>query len=795
MIEQLQQALTDNRNAVYFFLRQLAGLEQPFLLRSNFITQFEEYCSDEPNRDLQHTPFGKLIMQSQEGIVHGPWILFACRPRIGIWTYIQIHLEEMQCEEIGVSSYLRFKERLVNHDQHDDDWVLELDLKPFDINFPKLKEAKSIGKGVEFLNRHLSGRLFSEPAKVGQLLFDFLHVHEYHGHELMLNDRITSVSLLQESLKHAQDFLSKQPADTEWNVIAHAMQDMGFEKGWGRTVERMLDTISLLQDIWEVPDHERLSTFLSRIPMIFSVVILSPHGYFGQANVLGKPDTGGQVIYILDQVKALEEEMKNRLYEQGIDDDPNIIVITRLLPDADGTTCDQPEEHIYGTQNAKIVRIPFRNKSGDIVPHWITRFKVWPYLEQFAVETEKEILARLGARPDLIIGNYSDGNLVASILSERLKVSQCNIAHALEKTKYLYSGLYWKKMEDQYHFSCQFTADLIAMNTADFIITSTYQEIVGNSDSVGQYESYSSFTMPGLYRVKNGIDVYNPKFNIVSPGADTGIFYPYTETEQRLNELHPEIENMLYGENYPKSRGTIRDREKPVLLSMARLDRIKNLTGLVEWFGQNERLQEQASLLIIGGYVDVAQSADHEEQEQIKLMHEIMDKYQLNDKMRWIGALLDKNLAGELYRYIADLKGVFIQPALFEAFGLTIIEAMSSGVPTFATQYGGPQEIIVDGVSGFQIDPNEGQEAADKIAGFLEKSKNDPSYWQQISDGSISRVQERYNWKLYAERLMTLSRIYGFWKHTTNLEREDTQKYLQMFYGLMYRNRAETIET
>jgi hypothetical protein len=44
--------------------------------------------------------------------------------------------------------------------------------------------------------------------------------------------------------------------------------------------------------------------------MIFSIAILSPHGWFGQANVLGRPDTGGQVVYILDQVRALEEEMR-----------------------------------------------------------------------------------------------------------------------------------------------------------------------------------------------------------------------------------------------------------------------------------------------------------------------------------------------------------------------------------------------------------------------------------------------------------------------------------------------------
>lgn len=36
---------------------------------------------------------------------------------------------------------------------------------------------------------------------------------------------------------------------------------------------------------------------------------------------------------------------------------------------------------------------------------------------------------------------------------------------------------------------------------ADFIITSTYQEIAGQPDHVGQYESHNAFTMPGLYRV------------------------------------------------------------------------------------------------------------------------------------------------------------------------------------------------------------------------------------------------------------------------------------------------------
>lgn len=73
------------------------------------------------------------------------------------------------------------------------------------------------------------------------------------------------------------------------------LQGMGFERGWGDTAAHVLETMHLLLDILQAPDPSILETFLGRVPMVFNVVILSPHGYFGQANVLGLPDTGGQV--------------------------------------------------------------------------------------------------------------------------------------------------------------------------------------------------------------------------------------------------------------------------------------------------------------------------------------------------------------------------------------------------------------------------------------------------------------------------------------------------------------------
>jgi hypothetical protein len=51
----------------------------------------------------------------------------------------------------------------------------------------------------------------------------------------------------------------------------------------------------------------------------------------------------------------------------------------------------------------------------------------------------------------------------------------------------------------------------------------------------------------------------------------------------------------------------------------------------------------------------------------------------------------------------------------------------------------------------------------------------------------------RYTWKLYSERLMTLTGVYGFWKYVSNLERRETRRYLEMFYALKYRSLASAV--
>ena len=792
ILHQLKKYLTDHPQTFHDVFQSFQDRKKNLILGGELWDDLLEFCQNTQQLEILSSALGTAIKKTQEALRTDSFFYFVIRPHVASWHYLRYDFTTHTLAHITVNDFLQAKERHVTG--KDENFLLEIDFAPFERDFPKMSQIRSIGHGVEFLNRHFSSRLANILTKGDVLLLNFLRVHGYADKPFMINEQISDVRELRQMLVNGMEFLDGMDDTKEWCDVREHLRSLGFEAGWGRSIQGIRKSFSILADLLEAPDHHNLEKFLGRIPMIFNLAILSPHGYFGQENVLGLPDTGGQIVYILDQVKALEKEMKKRIHNQGLDIQPEILIITRLIPEAGDTTCNQPEEPVGGTEHARIIRVPFREKDGSIVPHWISRFEVWPYLEDFAKEVEKTMLEKLGGRrPDLIVGNYSDGNLVATLLSNSLQVTQCNIAHALEKTKYLYSALYWQDMEEQYHFSCQFTADLIAMNSADFIITSTYQEIAGSNDVVGQYESYSSFTMPELQRVIHGVDVFDPKFNIVSPGADDSVYFPYTESERRLNELHPEIERLLFHSDQEDSRRHYSDRDKPIVFSMARLDRIKNLSGLVELYAQNSRLRKLTNLLIIGGTVHPDNSGDEEEREQIYHIHQLFDEYDLDDQVRWLGKRLGKQLSGELYRYIGDKKGVFVQPAFFEAFGLTVIEAMASGLPTFATEYGGPLEIIVNNRSGFHINPNHGDKISEQLADFFSQCEREPSHWQRFSNAAITRVEEKYTWHRYAKRLMSLTCIYGFWKYATDLERQETDRYLEMLYHLQFKPLANSI--
>jgi len=124
---------------------------------------------------------------------------------------------------------------------------------------------------------------------------------------------------------------------------------------------------------------------------------------------------------------------------------------------------------------------------------------------------------------------------------------------------------------------------------------------------------------------------------------------------------------------------------------------------------------------------------------------------------------------------------------------LTILESMVSGLPTFATQFGGPLEIIQDKFNGFLINPTKLDETATKIIEFITKCEQNHNYWSEISQRGIDRVYSTYTWKIHTTKLLSLSRIYGFWNFTSKENREDLLRYLEALFYLIYKPRAQQL--
>ncbi|MFO7610067.1 MAG: sucrose synthase, partial [Candidatus Krumholzibacteriia bacterium] len=278
----LERCLIEERSLAHRFAHRLQEAGRPFLLRSDLQDIFAAVTAEPGGEALRGSPLAKLVGWAQEAAVDAAWIHLAVRTRVARWAYLSLHLDTLAVSEISTAEFLRCKERLVDGRGDADAWTLELDLEPFSREFAKMTETRSIGRGVEFLNRRLSSRMFERRGQGEGLLLDFLRLHRRGEQQLMLDRGDGDVTALRAALRGADDLLAERPGDTPWADFADELRGLGIEPGWGGDADRVRETMQLLLVLLEAPSPDALERFLARIPMIFSIAIVSPHGWFGQ---------------------------------------------------------------------------------------------------------------------------------------------------------------------------------------------------------------------------------------------------------------------------------------------------------------------------------------------------------------------------------------------------------------------------------------------------------------------------------------------------------------------------------
>ena len=95
---------------------------------------------------------------------------------------------------------------------------------------------------------------------------------------------------------------------------------------------------------------------------------------------------------------------------------------------------------------------------------------------------------------------------------------------------------------------------------------------------------------------------------------------------------------------------------------------------------------------------------------------------------------------------------VFVFPTYYKSFALVCMEAMSSGLPLFATRVGGIEDYLEDGGNGYFIE----REPSD-IAAKLRPVLDDPARLRSLG-AAARRTAERYAWHLIAGQYLDLLR-------------------------------------
>jgi sucrose synthase len=84
---------------------------------------------------------------------------------------------------------------------------------------------------------------------------------------------------------------------------------------------------------------------------------------------------------------------------------------------------------------------------------------------------------------------------------------------------------------------------------------------------------------------------------------------------------------------------------------------------------------------------------------------------------------------------------------------------------------------------------------ATTLENFVDSCKKDKNYWQTISQNGIKRVQEHFNWKSYSQRMINLTKLYGFWRYAVSGKgMVELDRYCELIYHFLLKQKAQKIE-
>lgn len=398
-------------------------------------------------------------------------------------------------------------------------------------------------------------------------------------------------------------------------------------------------------------------------------------------------DTGGHIRYLLELSRAVGRHPAVARQE----------IVTRAFRDR-----RLGRAHLAGIEPidaaTRIVRL--RTASQAYLP----KEALWREHDAF-VDALVRHIERLDRPPDLIHAHYADAGRVAAAIRARLGIPYLFTAHSLGRVK-----------------RAILPAERRASPELDRRIAIEEEAILGASGIIASSRDEAELQYAGYDGADPG------RIRIIVPGSDLAAF--------AAGRRDPAVEARL--ERF------LRDPAKPVILAVARPVSRKNLPALVDAFGRSATLRARANLVVVAGSRDDIDALEPECARNVREIVELVDRHDLYGSVAYPKSHCPDEVPA-IFAHAAARRGVFVNPALNEPFGLTLLEAAASGLPVVATDSGGPNDIVETCRNGILVDPH----CRDGIASAIDSILADDALWDRYSSAGHAAVHA-YDWTRHA---------------------------------------------
>ncbi|WP_434639965.1 glycogen synthase [Thermoanaerobacterium thermosaccharolyticum] len=228
---------------------------------------------------------------------------------------------------------------------------------------------------------------------------------------------------------------------------------------------------------------------------------------------------------------------------------------------------------------------------------------------------------------------------------------------------------------------------------------------------------------------KTGVEAAD-RIIAVSNDSKKDIMKCYNVPEDKIEVIYNGIDLNQYkktGVNIARKKYGIDGR---YILFVGRISRQKGIIHLID------------AVKYLPQDVKVVLCASTPDTEEIKM--EMEEKVKLYPNIIWIDKMVTKEEIIELYSNAE----VFVCPSIYEPFGIINLEAMACNTPVVASATGGIKEVVVDGETGFLVEPGNPEDLAEHIKKLLD----DRELAATFGANGRKRVEEMFSWESIAKK-------------------------------------------